>query len=230
MSHTVVHNLRSIQSEIESIFAHYFLVSRPIKIIVVSKTQTADAIIPLLDAGHRIFGENKVSEAFEKWTPLKAQYPDIELHLIGGLQTNKIKKALQIFDVIQTVDCIHLIDEIVKHKDIVHNKKFFIQINTGEETQKSGISPDGFSDLLSYATNKHMKISGIMCIPPVLDNPTYHFSVMQSLSRQHGSLDISAGMSSDYHKAIIHGTDYIRIGTAIFGQRDLLFATINKIP
>ncbi len=221
MSHSVINNLLSIQSEIQSVFAHYFLVPRPINIIAVSKMQTADAIIPLLDAGHRIFGENKVSEAFEKWTPLKEQYPDIELHLIGGLQTNKVKKALAIFDVIQTIDRINLIDEIVKHKDIIHNKKFFIQVNTGEEAQKSGISLGGFSDLLSYATSQHIKISGIMCIPPALDNPTYHFSVMQSLARQNGSLKISAGMSADYHKAIIHGTDYIRIGTAIFGQRDV---------
>jgi pyridoxal phosphate enzyme (YggS family) len=218
MSCNVVHNLSLIQAEIKSVFDYYFLSPRPIKIIAVSKTQPSDAIIPLLRAGHRIFGENKVLEAYEKWLPLKQEYPDIELHLIGALQTNKVKKALQIFDVIQTIDRTSVVDEIIKHTDLMQHKQFFIQVNVGDESQKSGVAIDGFSELLTYTQTHALPISGLMCIPPAT-NPSHYFAVMQSLARMNGFLKLSAGMSSDYQKAIIHGTDYIRIGTAIFGER-----------
>ena len=218
MSCNVIHNLSLVQAEIKSVFDYYFLSPKPVKIIAVSKTQPVDAIIPLLEAGHRIFGENKVIEAYDKWLPLKQKYPDIELHLIGALQTNKVKKALQVFDVIQTIDRCGLVDEIVKHTDLMQHKQFFIQVNVGDEPQKSGIAIAEFSDLLTYTHTHALPISGLMCIPPVVHS-SHYFSVMQSLARMNGFLKLSAGMSSDYQKAIIHGTDYIRIGTAIFGER-----------
>lgn len=219
MLENVVKNLSGIQSDIQAVFAHYFLLPKPTQVIVVTKTRPIDAIIPLLDMGHRVFGENRVLEAYEKWQPLKARYPDIELHLIGSLQSNKVKKALQIFDVIQTIDRISLIDDMIKHKEHIQNKQFFIQVNTGEEPQKSGVLMNDFCDLLLYSNKHGIKISGLMCIPPVDDNPTHHFAIMQSLARQNGFLKLSAGMSSDYHKAILYGTDYVRIGTAIFGKK-----------
>jgi PLP dependent protein len=220
MLENVVKNLSVVQSDIQAVFEHYFLLPKPTQIIVVTKTQPIDAIIPLLEMGHRVFGENRILEAFEKWQPLKARYPDIELHLIGSLQGNKVKKALQIFDVIQTVDRISLIDDIIKYKDIIKNHKFFIQINTGKEPQKSGVLINDFSDLLSYSNNHGIKISGLMCIPPARENATHHFAIMHSLARQNGSLKLSAGMSSDYLKAVLYGTDYVRIGTAIFEKND----------
>jgi PLP dependent protein len=215
----VVHNLSLIQSEINSVFDYYYLSPRPVTIIAVSKTHPPEAIIPLLDNGHRIFGENKVQEAYDKWIPLKQKYQDIELHLIGSLQTNKVKKALQIFDVIQTIDRKNVIDEIIKHTDLMANKQFFIQVNVGDESQKSGVAINELSSLIEYAKNKNMPISGLMCIPPNDVNASHHFAVMQSLIRQYGHLKLSAGMSADYRQAIIHATDYIRIGTAIFGNR-----------
>lgn len=219
MSFDVVHNLSVIQSEIKSIFDYYFLLPKPVHIIAVSKKQPVQSILPLLQAGHRIFGENNVTEAYTKWLSLKQEYSDIELHLIGHLQTNKVKKALEIFDVIQTIDRKNLVDEIIKYPDLIKNKKFFIQINIGNEPQKSGIFLNEFNELFSYAQSKGILIMGLMCIPPLMDNPTYYFLIMQSLARQNGFLKLSAGMSADYHKAILCGTDYIRIGTAIFGER-----------
>ncbi len=220
MLENVVKNLSVVQSDIQAVFEHYFLLPKPIQVIVVTKTQPIDTIIPLLDMGHRVFGENRVLEAFEKWQPLKAHYPDIELHLIGSLQSNKVKKALQIFDVIQTIDRISLIDDMIKHKESIQKHQFFIQINTGEEPQKSGVLMNDFSDLLLYSNNHGIKISGLMCIPPVDENATHHFAIMQSLARQNGFLKLSAGMSSDYLKAVLYGTDYVRIGTAIFGKNN----------
>ncbi|MFT6072042.1 MAG: pyridoxal phosphate enzyme (YggS family) [Alphaproteobacteria bacterium] len=225
MDHTIIENLETINTEIATVFAYYFLEPRAVNIIAVSKNHTAEHIMPLLKAGHRVFGENKVMEAIEKWTPLKALYPDIELHLIGALQSNKVKKALTIFDVIQTIDRPSLIDELVKYPDIIKDKKFFIQVNTGHEDQKSGVTLTDFASLLAYAKDKLLPISGLMCIPPIHDNAVHHFTVLQSLvrqngARQNGGLKMSAGMSADFDKAIIAGTDYIRIGTALFGKRE----------
>jgi hypothetical protein len=220
MSQNILQNLASVHSDIQSVFEHYFLSPKPVQVIVVTKTQPIEKIIPLLEAGHRIFGENRVLDAYDKWLPLKARYPDIELHLIGHLQSNKIKKALEVFDVIQTIDRTSMVDDILKHQDMIKNHQFFIQVNTGAEPQKSGVTLGDFANLLLYANSHALKISGLMCIPPVMEDSGHHFAIMQSLARQNGALKLSAGMSSDYHKAIIHGTDYIRIGTAIFGKND----------
>ncbi len=215
---SVVDNLHNIESSVQAVFDFYYLPQHKIDIIAVSKNHNPDHIRPLLLAGHRIFGENKVTEALEKWTPLKAEFPDIELHLIGALQTNKVKKALQIFDVIQTIDRVSLIDAVVKCPEYAH-KKFFLQVNTGAESQKSGCLVSHVAELMDYAKENNLAISGLMAIPPVDDNPSYHFALLQSLCRQYGGLKMSAGMTNDYTKAIICATDYIRIGTAIFGER-----------
>jgi pyridoxal phosphate enzyme (YggS family) len=218
MLHEIVNNLNHIKAEIAKTFAFHYLLPKSTHIIAVSKNQPIEKIMPLLQSGHRIFGENKVLEAVEKWTPLKEQYPDIKLHHIGHLQTNKIKKALTIFDVFQTIDRPAVVDELIKNQSMITNKQFFIQINTGNEPQKSGVMLDGFSTLLEITKQKKLPITGLMCIPPVNENPLKHFLILQSIARQNGQLNISAGMSSDYHKAILAGTDYVRIGTKIFEE------------
>lgn len=222
----IIKNFNYIQRNIAATFDFYYLHPKDVQIIAVSKNQTTETIETLLKAGHRVFAENRVGEAFDKWVSLKAHYPDTELHLIGSLQTNKVKKALSLFDVIQTIDRIELIDAIIKTRqtqDGTHSCQFFIQVNTGNEPQKSGVSIKDFPDLFDYAFKAGMEISGLMCIPPVEEEASFHFGILQSLIKDFSTperqLLMSAGMSDDYDKAIICNTDYIRIGTGLFRLR-----------
>lgn len=192
-----------------------------VKIIAVSKTHGQEKIEPLLAAGHRMFGENRVQEAGGKWPTLKEKYPDTELHLIGPLQTNKAREAVQLFDVIQTVDREKLAREL-KKEFIASGRSpdCFIQVNTGEEKQKAGIAPRQTDDFISLCINElELPIIGLMCIPPVDEDPAPHFALLKTIAERNGIKNLSMGMSSDFELAAAMGATHVRVGSAIFGER-----------
>ncbi len=190
------------------------------KIIAVSKTFKIDHILPLIDYGHLDYGENKVQEAVEKWTSIKKQNKKIKLHLIGKLQTNKVKYAVKIFDYIHSLDSEKLAKKIAEEQNKQHLKpKIFIQINLGEESQKSGILKENLSDFYNFSKDLGLNIIGTMCIPPFEKDPSKFFSIMSELNQKNNLSEISMGMSSDYLKAIEFNSTYLRIGSNIFGQR-----------
>lgn len=193
-----------------------------ITLIAVSKTFGVAAIEPVLDAGHRIFGENRVQEASAKWPALKARFVDSELHLIGALQSNKAVEAAALFDAIHSLDRDKLARELAKA--IEHQGRapqLFIQVNTGEEPQKAGISPKEVGDFLTRCRDEHgLAVSGLMCIPPFDEASGPHFALLQKLAGELGLSNLSMGMSGDFETAIAFGATHIRVGTAIFGARD----------
>ena len=190
-------------------------------VIAVSKTFPLGHIKPLIDHGHRVFGENKVQEAKQKWSGLKDSLKDLELHLIGGLQSNKSKEAVQLFDYIHSVDSIKLASELSKAEaKLSVKRKYFIQVNVGMEEQKSGVSKKEVENLLKYCVNeKNLNIIGLMCIPPFDQNPTPHFNYLKELNNDLGLKFISMGMSEDYMNAAKCGATHVRIGSKIFGSR-----------
>ncbi len=193
------------------------------ELIAVSKQQETDKIIQALECGHRLFGENKVQEAEKKWMIFRDKYKKVELHLIGHLQTNKVKKAIQIFDFIHTLDRESLAYEIHKNFNKSKTKSFFVQVNTGMEKQKSGIFPDKLENFLNLCMNKFkLPIIGLMCIPPIGENPSVHFCYLNKLRKKFNLDKLSMGMSSDYEQAIKFGANYLRIGTKFFGKRERL--------
>ncbi|MDD3022212.1 MAG: YggS family pyridoxal phosphate-dependent enzyme [Alphaproteobacteria bacterium] len=189
-------------------------------LVAVSKFQPDKKIQEALDAGLRVFGENRVQEALTHWQDRRAVYPDLELHLIGPLQTNKVKEAVALFDVIETVDRPALIDALVKECN-KQNKtpRFFVQVNIGEEPQKSGVLPEDLVDLLRYAAQQNMHIDGLMCVPPADEPAGLYFALLRKLAMRHGFSNLSMGMSADYKQAIALGATYIRVGSALFGER-----------
>ena len=191
------------------------------KIIAVSKTFQLERIIPLIEYGHLDYGENKVQEALDKWSDIKKKNSKIKLHLIGGLQTNKVKFALRIFDYIHSVDSKKLAKKIADEQ-IKQNKKvkLFIQINIGNEEQKSGVSKSDLVDLFNYCKDLNLEVVGLMCIPPVDKDPKQYFKKMNLLNHSLGLKELSMGMSSDFLKASMHSATFLRIGSAIFGKRD----------
>ena len=197
------------------------VLSEGVNIIAVSKTFSSESIKPVLSAGHRIFGENRVQEAAEKWPDLKKSYPDTELHLIGALQSNKASQAVALFDVIHSLDRIKLargLAEEMKRQD--RRLKILVQVNTGEEDQKSGISPEETVEFVSTCRAElGLNIVGLMCLPPQQDVAGPHFALLQKLSQQCEAPLLSMGMSGDYEEAIKFGATHIRLGTAIFGPR-----------
>ena len=190
-------------------------------VIAVSKTFPLGHIKPLIDHGHRVFGENKVQEAKQKWSELKDSLKGLELHLIGGLQSNKSKEAVQLFDYIHSVDSIKLASELSKAEaKLSVKRKYFIQVNVGMEEQKSGVSKKEVENLLKYCVNeKNLNIIGLMCIPPFDQNPTPHFNYLKELNNDLGLKFISMGMSEDYMNAAKCGSTHVRIGSKIFGSR-----------
>ncbi|PSJ61977.1 YggS family pyridoxal phosphate-dependent enzyme [Pseudaminobacter soli (ex Li et al. 2025)] len=190
-------------------------------LVAVSKTFEADAIRPVLEAGQRVFGENRVQEAQGKWPALKQEFAGIELHLIGPLQSNKAKEAVQLFDVIETVDREKIAAELAK--EIVRQgraPKLYVQVNTGSEPQKAGIEPREAVAFVKRCREVHnLAIEGLMCIPPVDENPGPHFALLEKLARQAGVEKLSMGMSSDYETAVAFGATSVRVGSAIFGAR-----------
>ena len=191
------------------------------KIIAVSKTFQLERIIPLIEYGHLDYGENKVQEALDKWSEIKKENPKIKLHLIGGLQTNKVKFAVRIFDYIHSVDSKKLAKKIADEQ-IKQNKKvkLFIQINIGNEEQKSGVSKIDLVDLFNYCKDLNLEVVGLMCIPPVDNDSNQYFKEMNLLNHSLGLKELSMGMSSDFLKASMHSATFLRIGSAIFGKRD----------
>ena len=190
------------------------------KIIAVSKTFKLEKILPLIEYGHIDYGENKVQEAIDKWSEIKLKKQNIKLHLIGKLQTNKVKYALKIFDYIHSVDSMKLAKKIADEQ-IKQNKnlKLFIQVNIGDEEQKSGIKVEQVKDLIIFSKKLNLNIVGLMCIPPVNEEPDKYFKEINILSKKFNLQEISMGMSSDYLKAVENSSTYLRIGSSIFGQR-----------
>lgn len=211
---TVLQNVAAAQQE----------AGRPagsVTLVAVSKTFFADDIRPVLAAGQRVFGENRVQEAQEKWPALRAEFPDVSLHLIGPLQSNKAKEAVALFDVIETVDREKIAAELAK--EIARQgktPKLYVQVNTGLEEQKAGIDPREAVAFVTRCRDVHgLAIEGLMCIPPADENPGPHFALLEKLSREAGVDRLSMGMSGDYEIAIAFGATSVRVGSAIFGSR-----------
>lgn len=203
-----------------------------ITLIAVSKTHGPERIRPALDAGHRQFGENKVQEAAGKWPDLRADYPDLTLHLIGPLQTNKVKDAVALFDVVHSVDREKLARKLAAEMDKQGRAlPVFVQVNTGEEPQKAGIPPaetDAFIALCRQELN--LNVSGLMCIPPVEEEPALHFALLAKIAERNGLAGLSMGMTGDFETAITFGATHIRVGTAIFGARNTPPSPASEVP
>ena len=218
--HKTVQNLISIQSSINSKLLELKIKNRIPKIIAVSKTFKIDHILPLVEYGHLDYGENKVQEAIEKWTDIKTKNDRINLHLIGKLQTNKVKFALKIFDYIHSLDNEKLAKKISDEQEKQNKKpKIFIQINLGEEVQKSGIMKENLLDFYQFSKDLGLNIIGLMCIPPFGEDSSKFFSKMTELNELINLKELSMGMSSDYINALEYKSTYLRIGSDIFGQR-----------
>tara|TARA_A100001234_G_scaffold215783_1_gene220946 strand:- start:648 stop:1298 length:651 start_codon:yes stop_codon:yes gene_type:complete len=194
--------------------------SNKITIVAVSKTFNLDKILPLIDYGHLHYGENKVQEALEKWTDIKKKKPELKLHLVGKLQTNKVKFALKIFDFIHSVDSEKLAKKIADEQ-LKQNKKvkIFLQVNIGNEGQKSGVSKNDLNNLLIYCKSLDLDVIGLMCLPPANIDPTPYFKELNIISKSLNLSELSMGMSSDYSKAIENSSTFIRVGSSIFGKR-----------
>jgi len=217
--HNTVKNLLDIENNIKPYLNELSINNSP-KIIAVSKTFKINKILPLIEYGHINFGENKVQEAVEKWTEIKKTNPKIKLHMIGKLQTNKVKFAVQLFDYIHSVDSKKLAKKIADEQNKINKKtKIFLQVNIGDENQKSGINKTEVNQLVSYCKDIGLDLIGLMCIPPVNIDPEGHFEIMNMLNKDLGFTELSMGMSSDYLKAIKNFSTYVRIGSSIFGQR-----------
>jgi pyridoxal phosphate enzyme (YggS family) len=197
-----------------------YQINKKAKLVAVSKYRSQDEIIEAIEEGQRIFGENKVQEAMQKWPTLKEKYGNIELHLIGALQSNKAKDAVKTFDVIEVIDREKLANTLLK--EMQKQDRYpdcLIQVNTGSEPQKAGILPEDADKFIIDCINKGMPIKGLMCIPPANEEPAKHFEMLKSLCNKHNLQICSMGMSGDYEEAIKFGATHVRIGTAIFGQR-----------
>jgi PLP dependent protein len=193
---------------------------RQVTLVAVSKTFGVDDILPLLQAGHRVFGENRVQEAETKWPQLKLQFPDIELHLIGPLQSNKTAQAVALFDVVQTIDRPKIAAEIAKEvKRQGRDIKVFVQVNIGDEAQKAGVAFDHAEALVDNCKGHGLAVQGLMCIPPVDSDPKPYFRKLAALNAQFGLQELSMGMSSDFEAAVVEGATLVRVGSAIFGAR-----------
>ena len=218
--HNTVKNLLDIENNINIYLKKLNIINNP-KIVAVSKTFKIDKILPLIDHGHIHYGENKVQEAAEKWTELKKNNSKIRLHMIGKLQTNKVKFAVQIFDYIHSVDSVKLANKIaVEQNKIKKNIKIFLQINIGNENQKSGINKNEIDQLVSFSKEIGLDVIGLMCIPPANIDPQGYFEEMNKLNKSLGFSELSMGMSSDFLLATKHLSTYVRIGSSIFGERN----------
>ena len=217
--HNVVKNLLDIENNIKLHLNKINLSHYP-KVIAVSKTFKIDKILPLIEYGHIDFGENKVQEASEKWMDIKKNNLQIKLHMIGKLQTNKVKYAVRIFDYIHSVDSAKLAKKIVDEQNKINKKiKVFLQINIGDENQKSGINKVEADQLITYCKEIGLDLIGLMCIPPINIDPESYFEEMNKLNKNFGFMDLSMGMSSDFLLATKHSSTFVRIGSSIFGPR-----------
>jgi hypothetical protein len=192
-----------------------------ITLVAVSKTHPPHRIEAALRAGHRCFGENRVQEAQTKWPALRAGYPDLRLHLIGPLQTNKVKEAVQLFDVIESVDRPKLASALAEQMMRLGRRlQCFIQVNTGDEPQKAGVPPKDADEFIRACRESYgLPVIGLMCIPPLDEPPALHFALLREIARRHALPELSMGMSADFEEAIRFGATYVRVGTAVFGSR-----------
>ena len=217
--HSTVKNLLEIESNIKIHLGELKIKNIP-KIIAVSKTFKIDKILPLIDHGHIDFGENKVQEAIEKWSEIKKNNSSIKLHMIGKLQTNKVKFAVKLFDYIHSVDSEKLAKKIADEQNKLNKKiKIFLQVNIGEENQKAGINKNDVRNLVSYCKEIGLDLIGLMCIPPMNIDPENYFKELNILNKSLGFSELSMGMSSDFILATKYLSTYVRIGSSIFGQR-----------
>jgi pyridoxal phosphate enzyme (YggS family) len=216
-----VTNLQGVLDDIASAAREAGRAPGDIRLVAVSKTHDAARIRPVLRAGHRLFGENRVQEAAGKWPVLRDEYPDVRLHLIGPLQTNKVRQALALFDVIETVDRPKLAREIAKEAEKTGRMPdCFVQVNTGAESQKAGAMPEAVDAFIASCREEYgLPVKGLMCIPPVEEEPSLHFALLREIAHRNGLAELSMGMSSDYRVAIAFGATLVRVGTAIFGAR-----------
>jgi PLP dependent protein len=219
--HESLEKIKNIKDKIKEITIEKQLKTNP-EIIAVTKKFAEKTIVPLLDAGHKHFGENKVQEAEEKWPSLRKNYKNIHLHMLGKLQSNKAKKAVQLFDFIHSLDSLKLANKLsLYEKELNKKNKIFIQVNIGEESQKSGVLLNNLFDFYNHCKDiLSLNIIGLMCLPPANVNPDKYFKMLRELSDRLNLNQLSMGMSSDYDKAILNGSTYLRIGTAIFGERN----------
>ncbi len=217
--HSTIQNLIKIENEIKLNLSDLKVVNLP-KIVAVSKTFKIDKILPLIDYGHIDFGENKIQEAVVKWSDIKSNNSNIKLHMIGKLQTNKVKSAVKLFDYIHSVDNEKLAKKIADEQEKISKKvKIFIQINIANEKQKSGVTINELNDLILYCKKINLDVVGLMCIPPANIDSSFYFKEMNLLNTSFGLSELSMGMSSDYIEASKNSASYLRIGSSIFGKR-----------
>lgn len=214
-------NLRAVQAEIAAAEKAGDRAPGSVTLVAVGKAHPAARSHAALAAGHRVFGENRVQEAEGKWPTLKEAFPDTQLHLIGPLQTNKVRQAMALFDVFETVDREKLARALAKEMDRSGRRPdCLIQVNTGNEPQKAGVAPERADAFIAQCRDEFdLPVKGLMCIPPVDDEPSLHFALLREIARRHGLSWLSMGMSADYEVAIAFGATHVRVGTAIFGQR-----------
>jgi pyridoxal phosphate enzyme (YggS family) len=217
-----VGNLRRVLTDIADAAREANRDPDEVRLVAVTKTHGADRIRPVLEAGHRLFGENRVQEAEHKWPALREAFPAARLHLIGPLQTNKVRPALSLFDVFETVDRPKLAREIAKQADRAGRMpECFVQVNTGAEPQKAGVLPEAADAFIESCREEYgLSVGGLMCIPPLDEEPSLHFALLRKIAERNGLPELSMGMSGDYRIAIAFGATLVRIGTAIFGERE----------
>ncbi|MEP3225248.1 MAG: YggS family pyridoxal phosphate-dependent enzyme [Parasphingorhabdus sp.] len=213
--------LRAVDATIAKAAERAKRVAADVELIAISKTRTADEIRPLLDSGHRLFGENRVQEAASKWPVLRASYDKLAVHLVGQLQSNKAEDAVQLFDAIHSLDRISLVKTLAKAMD-KHDRYIpcYLQVNIGEEEQKGGCTIGDLPALLESAQSAHIPVVGLMCVPPSQREPAPYFALLAKLAKDHGLTGLSMGMSGDFETAIQLGATHVRVGTALFGPRD----------
>ena len=217
----IINKLTSIENEIQLKIDEFKILDSIPKIIAVSKTFSINHILPLINHGQLHFGENKIQEALEKWSDIKIDHKELKLHMVGKLQTNKVKYAVQLFDYIHSLDNLKLAKKIsIEQQKIKKNLGIFIQVNIGNETQKSGIAPEHIEDFYEICVNDlNLNIIGLMCLPPNDNKKEIFFKKMQELKKLINVKELSMGMSGDYIEAIRYGATFIRIGSKIFGER-----------
>lgn len=213
-------SLAQIQTRIAEACRRAGRAAETVTLVAVSKVQPADRVEAVLAQGQRVFGENYVQEAAGKWPAWRTRFPGVELHMIGPLQTNKAKAAVELFDVIQSVDRDSLADRLARlAQDRGHCPRLFVQVNTGAEPQKAGILPEGLDTFLARARAMDLRPEGLMCIPPEGADPVPHFRMLRDMADRNGLTGLSMGMSSDFEAAIAEGATHVRVGSALFGAR-----------
>jgi PLP dependent protein len=217
---TISQNLADILARIDAARKAAIAPAPATHLVAVSKTVAQEGIREAIAAGQRLFGENRVQEAKAKYPTLKSEHPGLELHLIGPLQSNKVREAVALFDVFQSLDRIKLADALAGERDKSGKcPRLFLQVNTGEEPQKAGVIPREAASLIDHARKLDLPVEGLMCIPPAEDDAAPHFAFLAKLARDHGLSQLSMGMSGDFESAVRFGATHVRVGTAIFGAR-----------